>query len=261
MFEEPDESPSERAINPLDRAKDKFDEFRMHAEFAAVFEATRKFEARIAPDLDANLAREAQRMIGKIEKSRSPEHPILPPQSIDEAEALLRFPETKSLSTNDYHIHRRPGEVMIVRFLVGEQVDSFYERFQAHFDTALGAYREEERQANAWKQDEKTLAFLDALDKIEVKMADRYLRDAIKQHRLFVLSTQTADELDILHLADYVMGTTAADVVGEASAPPEDGATEQDRAWFFRLFSLRGIVGKHERLCFFAYMQKAEETF
>jgi len=267
MFDEPDESPSERAIDPLDRAKDKFDEFRMHAEFAAVFEGTRKFEAQIDSTLDANVAREIQRTIGRLEKARSPEHPILPtPASVDEARALLDFPKTKDISTNDYHVHRRPGEVMILRFLGGgqaggEQVNSFYERFQAHFDAALGAYREEERQANAWKQDAKTLAYLDALDKIDVKMADRYLRDTIKKHKVFVLSTQAADELDILHLADYVMGATAAEIVGEASAPPEDGATEQDRAWFFKLFSLRGVDDDEERMCFFAYLQKTDEEF
>jgi hypothetical protein len=39
----------------------------------------------------------------------------------------------------------------------------------------------------------------------------------IKKHNIFVLSTQSADELDILHLCDYVMGIPAAEIVGEAS--------------------------------------------
>jgi hypothetical protein len=260
MFDEPNESPAERAFDPLVQAREKFDEFRMHAELAAVFEGHRKFDAQIYPNLDANLAREIQRTIGRLEKSRSPEHPLLPPQSVEDARALLKLSETRELSTNDYHIHRRPGEVMIVRFLAADEVEAFYERFQAHFDAALNAYREEERQANAWRQDEKTLAYLDALDKIEVKMADRYLRDTIKTHRVFILSTQSADEIDIGHLADYLMAASPVEIVGEHSAPPEDGATERDRAWFFKLFSLRGIVESVERMCFFAYLQKTDES-
>ena len=38
MFEEPNERPPERPIDPTARAKEKADEFRMHAELAAVFE-------------------------------------------------------------------------------------------------------------------------------------------------------------------------------------------------------------------------------
>jgi hypothetical protein len=92
-------------------------------------------------------------------------------------------------------------------------------------------------------------------------MTDVYLRDYIRAHNLFVLSTQTADEMDILHLCDYLMGVPAAQVVGPASAPPEEEPTERDRAWFFKLFSLRGVVDEVERMCFFTYLQKAEDTF
>jgi hypothetical protein len=110
-----------------------------------------------------------------------------------------------------------------------------------------------------WKQDPKTLAYLKALDAVEVKMAERYLREPIKAHGLFVLSTQSADELNIAYLADYVMTVPAADIVGSASAPPEDGATESDLAWFFKLFSLRGVVEGVERMCFFTYLQKSDD--
>jgi hypothetical protein len=230
------------------------------AELAAVFEATRKFDARILSTLDANLAREIQRTVGRLEKARSPETPLLPETSATDAAGLLNFPATQKLSTNDYHIHRRPGEVVLVRFLAGDEVEKFYERFQAHFDVALNQFREEERQSHGWKQDTDTLAYLDALDKIEVRMADRYLRGPIKEHNLFILSTQAADELDILHLCDYVMGVEPADVVGKASAPPEDGATERERAWFFKLFSLRGVIDGAERMCFFAYLQKTDDS-
>ena len=271
MFDEPEESPAEQSSDPLVRAREKFDEFRMHAELAAVFEGKRKFDAELSPTLDANVAREIQRTIAKLEKVRMPDVPLISPESSDTARELLEYPQTKKLSTNDYHIHRRPGEVMIVRFLAGDQVESFYTRFQAHFDVVLNQFREEERQQQAWKQDETTTKYLDALDKIDVKMADRYLRNAIKKLAAttiegepipaFVLSTQTADEIDIIHVADYLMGVSPDELVGRASAPPEDGATESDRAWFFKLFSLRGIVDSQERMCFFVFMQKTDGDF
>jgi hypothetical protein len=66
--------------------------------------------------------------------------------------------------------------------------------------------------------------------------------------------------MDISHLVDFIMGVPAAEVVGEASAPPDD-PTEQDRAWFFKLFSLRGIKNEQEQMCFFTYLQKSDESF
>jgi len=259
MFDEPEESPAERASNPTERAKEKFDAFRMHAELAAVFEGPRKFDAQVLASLDADVARDVQRTVAKLDKSKVGETPVIDPASAPEALRLLTLPETNELSTNDYHVHRRPGETMIVRWLRGEEVESFYERFQAHFNAALGQFREEERQQHGWKQDPETLTYLDALDKIDVKMADRYAREPIRKHNLYILSTQTADEMDIVHLTDYVMSVGAAAVVGDASAPPEDGATESDRAWFFKLFALRGIVEDEERMCFFTFLQKTDE--
>ena len=263
MFDEPEESdqPSERPIKPEDQAKEKFDEFRMHAELAAVFEAKRKFDAQILTRLDADLARDVQRTMARLEKAKEADSPLLPPTVADDAAKLLKFPDANDLSTNDYHIHRRPGETMIVRWLAGDEVETFYERLQAHFDAALGQFREEERQSHGWKQDARTSQYLEALDKIEVRMADRYARDVVRKHKVFILSTQTADEIDIMHLCDYVMGVPSAEVVGAASAPPEDGATERDRAWFFKLFSLRGVVDGTERMCFFTFLQKSDDTF
>jgi len=147
---------------------------------------------------------------------------------------------------------------MIVRWLSGEQVDAYYERLQAHFDAALEGCKEDERQANEWKQDPQTLAYLRALDAIDVRMADRYLRDPIRKLNLFVLSTQAADELNIAYLADHVMGVSAADVVGSASAPPDE-PMEKDLAWFFKLFSLRGMHEGTEQMCFFAFLQKSDD--
>jgi hypothetical protein len=262
VFEDNDDNPQERASSPADAAREKFDQFRMHAELVAVFEGVRKFDAQLRTDLSLEDARDIQKQIAMLEKAKAADSPLIQPNSMPAAAELLKLPETRGLATNDYHIHRRPGEAMIVRFLAGEDdVNAFYERFQAHFEAALTQFREEERHAKAWKQDDETSKYLDALDKIEVKMEDRYLREIIRKHRVFILSTQTADEMDILHLCDYVMGVDAAAVVGRASAPPEEDATERDRAWFFKLFSLRGIVEGAERMCFFTFLQKTEDTF
>jgi hypothetical protein len=260
MFDEPNESPAEDAANPADRAREKADEFRTHAELAAVFEGPRKFDAELRPGLDPELAREVQRTMGRVEKAKSPDSPVLPGPSAADAAGLLSLPQNRGLSTNDYHLHRRPGEVMIVRWLAGDEVEAFYERLQAHFDAALEGYKEDERQSHEWKQDAGTQAYLEALDKVEMRLADRYLRDPIRQHNLFVLSTQSADEMNIAYLCDYVMGVRAADVVGAASAPPAEEPTEQDLAWFFKLFSLRGMVDGEERMCFFTYLQKSDDS-
>ena len=259
MFDEPSESPQERTIDPGQRAKDKSDEFRVHAEVCAVFEGPRKFEAQILR-LDDETARDIQKRMARLEKSKSADSPILRADSTAEAAALLTHSEKTGLSTNDYYISRRPGEVMILRWLEGEQVETFYERLQAHFDVALDDYKQELREGHGWKQDPKMTAYLDALDAIDIKMADRYLREIIRKHNVFVLSTLTADEMDISHLTETVMGVQVADVVGRACALPDE-ATESDRAWFFKLFSLRGIIEGIERMCFFAFLQKAEETW
>jgi hypothetical protein len=260
MFDEPNEDPAERAIDPAAAVTDKSDEFRMHAELCAVFEGPRKFDAELRADLDAELAREIQRTMGRLEKAKTPDSPVLPESAVADAARLLQMPGERELSTNHYHIHRRPGEVMIVRWLAGDEVETYYTRLQAHFDAAMEGFKEDERQAKEWKADEKTKAYLAALEAVDVKMAERYLREPIKAHGLFVLSTQSADELNIAYLSDYVMGATAAEVVGAASAPPEDGATESELGWFFKLFALRGVVEGVERMCFFAFLQKSDDS-
>src|SRR5688500_8126076 len=126
MYEEPDESemPAEGALDPLQRAKEKFDEFRMHAELVAVFEGVRKFDAVLRAGLDPDIAREVQRGIAKLEKAKVSETPVVDPKSWDDARSLLTIPQTRELPTNDYHISRRPGEVMILRWLAGDEVDA-----------------------------------------------------------------------------------------------------------------------------------------
>jgi hypothetical protein len=232
----------------------------MHAELAAVFEGPRKFDARIRPSLNADLARQLQKSFGKLEKSKTPDSPVLPPPSVQEAADVLNTAQVNELETNDYYIYRRPGEVMIVRWLAGEQVETFYERFQAHFEAGLDGYREEQRHEQQWKQDPDTLAFLEKLDAIDLKMTDRYLREPIRTHKLFVLSTQTADEMNIAYLSDHIMGVSPAEIVGPASAPPDEPG-EADLAWFFKLFSLRGTIEGEERMCFFTYLQKSDDSF
>ena len=260
MFDDSDAGQSaERAVDPAARAKEKSEELRTHAELAAIFEGRRKFDAEIV-NLSDELARDIQRRIARLEKTRSPESPVLPASAAAEAAELLVLGDSGGLRNNDYHIRRRPGELIIVRWLTGEQVETFYQRMQAHFNVGLEQVREDERQEHGWKQDRQTSAYLAALDAIELRMADRYLRDGIRQHHLFVLSTLTADEMDILHLSDYLIGISPAELVGAAAAPPDE-PTERDRAWFFKLFSLRGMVENVERMCFFAYLQKAEDTF
>ena len=261
MFDEPDESPSELARDPAARAREKSDEFRMHAELAAVFEGTRKFGAQIIPGLDAEVARNIQKGMSRLDKLRSPDSPVLPIAGLEPGLDLLNQGEVHELSTNDYHVHRRPGEVMIVRWLTGDEVGLFYDRLQAHFDAALAGYRDDERSSHEWKQDESTLKYLAALDAIEIKMADTYLREIIREHSVVVLSTQTADEINIAYLTDHIMEVPAGDLVGSASAPPEDAPTEQDLAWFFKLFCLRGIIEGIERMCFFTYLQKSGGEF
>jgi|SRR6185437_1754211 len=258
MFEEPQEDPAERSIDPANQAREKSDEFRMHAEIAAVFEGHTKFDAEFHPGLDAQIARDIQRAMGRLEKSREGDSALLPASSAAEAGEILILPTTRDLSTNDYHIHRRPGEVMIVRWLAGDEVDSFYERLQAHFNAALEGYREEERQNLGWKQDPKTITYLDALDAMEVSMADRYRRDEIRKNHIFALSTVTADEISITYLCEYVMGSSPEEIVGPASAPPEE-PTERDLAWFYKLFLLRGMVEGIERMCFFAFLQRSDD--
>ncbi len=261
MSEEPNsEEPVEKASSPKQRAEEKAAEFRMLAEIGAVFEGTRKFGDQIKPDLKQDIARDVQQTIARLDKHKILNTPVIEPQSIPEAIRLLSLPETLELSTGDYHVRSRPGETMVVRWLNNEQVENFYQRLQAHFDATLDAFREEERQAKEWKNDPDTNAYLDALDDIKDDLSEKYLREQIQKHNVVVLSTQTADEISITFLTEYVMGVSVAELVGEASAPP-DSPSNRDLAWFYKLFALRGKINDEERMCFFVYLQKTEDTF
>jgi hypothetical protein len=252
----------ETASDPKQRAADVLEQLRIHAELAAVFEGPRKFEHNLL-GLDIDLAREIQQTVGKLEKSKQAKTgPILPAESVKPARDLLTLPkEQPRLTMRDYHVLRRPNEAMIVRWLAGEDVNTFYERYQAHLNVALEQRRDDERQELGWRSDEDDQAYLEALDEAEPDPAVFYLREPIRKHGLYVLSTLAVDEMDILHLADTLMGLPAADVVGSASAPDpdEESPPESERAWYFKLFALRATVAKEERMCFFAYLQRASD--
>src|SRR5437764_1480861 len=134
MFEDDsEEHHDERPLSAADRAKDKSDEFRMHAELAAIFEAHRKFDAQLLAKLDPEIARNAQKTIARLEKGKLPDTPVIDEKLMPDAAQLLNLSNIKNLSTNDYHIYRRPGEIMILRWIQGDQVETFYQRLQAHF--------------------------------------------------------------------------------------------------------------------------------
>ena len=268
MYEDPDdaddtgEAPKpKRSADPATAAREQVDQLRLHAELAAVFEGTRKFDAHVRPNLDPDLARDVQRTMGKLGTGIIRDGPLLKGDAAADAARVLALPDTPAISTNDYHVHRRPGEVMVVRWLAGaEQVDPFYQRLQAHFDAAFDAHKEDERQANGWRQDAAATAYRDALDAVTVDMPARYLRPQVKAGRATVMWTMTLDEMSIAFLCDGIMGVSPAEVVGRRDAPPTDRQpTDADLTWYFKLFALRGPgPGKDdERMCFFTYLQKS----
>ena len=263
MFEDPEDSKDDTAANPDTRLGEKIAELRIHAELCAVFEGIQKFDANLDTSLDGELTRSIQKAILKLTSSKMKDSPVLDPQKdgvYDLAWDLLNKSDELDISTSDYHVYRRPGEVIVLRWLKGDQVEQFYTRLQAHLNVAIEQSREDERQALGWKQDAKTKKYLDLLDEAKVDQADRYLRPLIKSHGICVLSQTTADELNIGYLCDYIMGIPAAKLVGPASAPKDD-TDEQELAWFFRLFALRGLVNDVELMLFFTYLQKAQDSF
>ena len=249
--------PADRARDPAAAAREQSDGYRLHAEIAAVFEGPRKYDAAITPGLDPDLARDLQRTVGRLGNGIIKDGPVLTGPAAADANRLLQLPTARGLAVNDYHVHRRPGEVMVVRWLAGaDQTDAFYDRLQAHYDAAMDAHKEDERQAYGWRQDPVATAYRAALDGLTVDMPDRYLRDVVRRGKATVMSTLAADEMNIAYLCDHVMGVTVADVVGRAAAPPAD-PKDRDLAWYFKLFSLRG---PGERMCFFTFLQKSDDN-
>ena len=269
MYDEPD-NPGEGkqddvAAAPQQRVAEKVESLKTHSQLAAVFEGHRKFGHEVNVGLDSGVARDVQKSVAQLEqaKLKLSKGPLLPPESFDQARDLLTKPAELKLACGDYHVYRRPGETMIMRWLDGEQTDVFYERLQAHFDAALAQTQEDERNTHGWRGDEETTSYLDLLDNAKQDMPAWFLRPIIKQHRFYVLSTITADEMNIDHLAGYLMGITAAELVGSESAPGgdynEEGPSDADKAWYFKLYCLRGMPGQQERMCYFAFLQKASD--
>ena len=113
MDQEPQRRKGEGSADPATRAREKADELALHAELAAVFEGPRKFDAEVLPGLDPGVARDAQRTVGRLEKARAENSPVLPPAVAADAAALLNLPDADdakvALTRDDYHVYRRPG--------------------------------------------------------------------------------------------------------------------------------------------------------
>jgi hypothetical protein len=258
--DEPIEPKAETYLTPDARAAEKVAELRMHSELAAIFEGPRKFEANLTAGLDPDIARDVQRSMAKFERSKVEATPVLDAASMPDAFRILELPTTAALTTNDYHIYRRPGEVMIARWLAGDEIDTFIGRYQAHCDAALAGAREEDRSSLEWRGDEQTTAYLTALDAAELNAELLYYREPIRKHGICVITTTATDEMNIRFLCSHLMGAEISDVVGTASAPGDD-ATDRELAWYFKLFSLRGAKDGVERMCFFTFLQKSDDDF
>jgi hypothetical protein len=259
MFDDPDESRAETANDAAQRATEKLAELRMYAELAAIYEGPRKFGADIRPDLPGDPARFLQKSLAKLARSKVEHTCLIAEAETPLADDVLTHYRSIGLSTGDYHCYTRPGEVMMLRWLAGDEVDTFYDRFQAHFEAGLAQAREEEKHNHAWKNDQKLNDYLEALQKTTTTMVDYYARPAIRSAPLRVLSTLTAEEMNIEFLTGQIMNRSPVDVVGTAFAPPAE-ASESDLAWFYRLFSLRGVVDDIETMCFFTYLQKVDDS-
>ena len=261
MFDDPDErKKDDLASAPDARVREKLDELRIHADLCAIFEGPRKFDAQLITDVDADLIRDIQQIIAKLDKSKKPGKPFLTPARALGASTLFESLEEQGVSTSDYHIHRRPGEVMILRWLKGAQVETFYKRLQAHMDVAITQTREDERQSLGWKNDPSTNEYLEKLDEAGLDMQQWWMRDLLRDHELATVRTQTADEINISYIADFIMGVGAAALVGEGFAPSE-GAEESELAWFFKLFALCSMNEGIEHIVFFVFLQKSSDEF
>lgn len=254
-----DESPAQ----PTQRARERIDEIRMYAELGAIYEATHKFDADILP-LSGNDARDFQQAVAKLARQKVENSSLIQPQATADALGLLK--RAIELGTNDYHLARKPGEVILLRSLQGPEVDQFYDRMEAHLKAGIEGLREDEEQALAWKDDPDTRAYLKALADPVDPMATRYARPIVQQHPVAILSTWTADEISISYLVESIMQRNISDVV-DPSNIPEDGMDESQLAWFFRLFSLRAAPldpdtkQRTEHMLFFTFLQKTDDDF
>jgi len=249
------------ASDPEVRAREAAEQLRIHCELAATFEGPRKFDDRVKTGLDVGTARDLQQAIGKLEKQKTPKlGPVLPQEAMEAARVVLEWPaDHPGLDAGSYHVHRRPGEAILVRWLAGDRVGRFYDRVAEHFNVAHQQRLEDEKTELGWRQDEDDQKYLESFEKIEPQPDVWYLRKLLNQHGLLALSTLAVEEMDILHLCDHLMGIPAFKVVGEHNAPDPDDPSppESERVWYFKLFNLRGTVADTERMCTFAFLQRA----
>ena len=182
----------------------------MHAELAAVFEGHRKFDAELRPGARRRRSRrDVQRTIGRLEKASRPTARSCPePSAADAARAARRSRRRAALSTNDYHIHRRPGEVMIVRWLAGDAGRDVLRAppgpLRRGPDAASARTSGRRTSGSRTRRRSRTSR---RSTRIEVKMADRYLRDVDPQAQACSSSPRRRPtRWTSLHLCDYVMG-------------------------------------------------------
>jgi len=109
MFDEPEDDPSSVPATRRSARKNPTSSA-CTRNWPPFFEGNRKFDAEILSRLDAEVAREVQRTMARLEKSKSADSPDRAGAIAADAADLLNFPRTRDLSTNNYHIHRRPAK-------------------------------------------------------------------------------------------------------------------------------------------------------
>jgi hypothetical protein len=249
----------DQTSQPKQRLAQTLAALKQHAEFAAMYEGPRKFGDAVRPDLDAELARSIQQRVAKVASKIGP-GPLVNASQQTLARELLRLHTAEGLAPRDYFIYRRPGEVMMVRWLAGDDVSTYHQRMQAHFDVALKQTQADEREKLAWRNDEKDNAYLELLDEATFEMSHYTAREIVTRSKMAVMSSLMADAVHIGFLCEQVMGVSAAEVVGAAFSPPAD-AGDEEVSWFYRHFSLRGVLDEVEAVMNFTFLQKTSDDW
>ena len=146
---------------------------------------------------------------------------------------------------------------MIVRWLAGDQVETFYERLQAHFDAALEGFKEDEHQArNGSRTPRRWNISRHWMPGIENGRQISSRSDP--QANVFVLSTLSADEMNIA----YLPTTSWASLPPRSSAHlgAADEPTDRGSGVVLQAVLASGDGRRGERMCFFAFLQKSDES-
>ena len=135
---------------------------------------------QLLPGLDPEVAREVQRGMARLEKAKSPDSPVLPQPSAADAAALLDLPR-RPRPVHQRLPHPPPARRSDDRPLApGRAGRDVLRAASGPLRRGPGGVQGGRAAGQEWKQDPQTLAYLTALDAIEVRMADRYLRDEIR---------------------------------------------------------------------------------